>query len=484
MSTSTTRFCTDYGKRVAKCQKCKMQLEKGSLRLGKIVPNFFLAQKDDSKPPPDMKQYFHKNCLFEMLFKARATTKVIESTEDLEGFDDLNAEDQDDIKKLIGELMEKRSKDGDVVKTPKNAKKPPKKSDETEETMAKKPEKRKIDEAKPREFDETSKYNSLYKFSKACEVIGSLDSSKEKKAAINAMVSKDDFDGDLRVWLVLLLREKDENDYHVNEENLKKYFAKILNTEEDELEAGDNGDLSQKIREKVESIRKNGKSDWSIQKALRYLEKLATISDDDQRQSHFKFATKRLSPIELQCLIRLSLKDLHTNLTVREAFDAIHPNCFKFYEKNGENIEKTVEKYYAGALEEPKAKKSSEPPSKKSRKPKKEESDDSEAMSESEEESFVSDDDDDVDSDADSDDLVSDGSSEDVSSSSSSEDDDNFEKAREKLKVPRGTRSRPLSNKNTEEKCPPGMTACWYGAQCYRKNPEHKQEYWHPTASK
>ncbi|VDN27884.1 unnamed protein product [Cylicostephanus goldi] len=31
-----------------------------------------------------------------------------------------------------------------------------------------------------------------------------------------------------------------------------------------------------------------------------------------------------------------------------------------------------------------------------------------------------------------------------------------------------------------EEKCPPGMKACKYGADCYRRNKEHKKEFWHP----
>ncbi|VDL73359.1 unnamed protein product [Nippostrongylus brasiliensis] len=28
--------------------------------------------------------------------------------------------------------------------------------------------------------------------------------------------------------------------------------------------------------------------------------------------------------------------------------------------------------------------------------------------------------------------------------------------------------------------CPPGMTPCKYGAECYRKNKDHKAEFWHP----
>ncbi|KHJ81446.1 ATP dependent DNA ligase region [Oesophagostomum dentatum] len=38
-----------------------------------------------------------------------------------------------------------------------------------------------------------------------------------------------------------------------------------------------------------------------------------------------------------------------------------------------------------------------------------------------------------------------------------------------------------VEDKDEEEaKCPPGKRACKYGADCYRKNKEHKEEFWHP----
>jgi len=49
----------------------------------------------------DMKTYFHAKCMFETFVRARATTKVIEDPEDLQGFDDLQQTDQDIIKELI-----------------------------------------------------------------------------------------------------------------------------------------------------------------------------------------------------------------------------------------------------------------------------------------------------------------------------------------------------------------------------------------------
>lgn len=138
------------------------------------MPNFFIAAKDSSKPPPDMKQYFHVNCLFEMLFKARPTTKVIEDSDEIEGFEDLNPEDQSDVQALVDELVEKRSKDGpSEAKTPKKPKKKAEKEDgeeknEKEEKKEPSSSKKKTPEAvvknkRPKEFNEESEYNSFFK---------------------------------------------------------------------------------------------------------------------------------------------------------------------------------------------------------------------------------------------------------------------------------------------------------------------------------
>uniref|UniRef100_A0A0K8RMA1 Putative atp-dependent dna ligase iii n=1 Tax=Ixodes ricinus TaxID=34613 RepID=A0A0K8RMA1_IXORI len=65
-----TRFCIEYAKRgTAGCKKCKAKIDKEVLRIAKIVPNPF------SDSGGDMKQWFHVDCIFEQLSRARATTK-------------------------------------------------------------------------------------------------------------------------------------------------------------------------------------------------------------------------------------------------------------------------------------------------------------------------------------------------------------------------------------------------------------------------
>lgn len=96
------KFLVDYAKMgTSKCKKCKQGIEKKAPRIAKLVPNPF---SDDGG---DMKQYFHINCIFESFLRARATTKKIEDTSDLDGFENMEDEEKNVIRKHIDEMMSK-----------------------------------------------------------------------------------------------------------------------------------------------------------------------------------------------------------------------------------------------------------------------------------------------------------------------------------------------------------------------------------------
>ena len=79
----------------AKCKTCKQQIGKSSTRIGKLVSNPF------SEDGGMMKQWYHVPCIFDALSRARATTKKIDSTDDLDGFGNLKDDDQARIVSLI-----------------------------------------------------------------------------------------------------------------------------------------------------------------------------------------------------------------------------------------------------------------------------------------------------------------------------------------------------------------------------------------------
>lgn len=90
------RFCVDYAKRgTAGCKKCKEKIVKGVCRIGKVVPNPF------SESGGDMKEWYHIKCMFEKLERARASTKKIEDLTELEGWEELEDNEKEQINQHI-----------------------------------------------------------------------------------------------------------------------------------------------------------------------------------------------------------------------------------------------------------------------------------------------------------------------------------------------------------------------------------------------
>ena len=88
------KYACDYAKLgTSGCKKCKQKLAKGELRIAKLSANPF--------GDGDMKIYHHPKCIFETFIRARASTKIIESLDDIEGHEKLEDEDKDLINGLI-----------------------------------------------------------------------------------------------------------------------------------------------------------------------------------------------------------------------------------------------------------------------------------------------------------------------------------------------------------------------------------------------
>jgi hypothetical protein len=88
------KFCVDRAKsNRSTCKKCKQKLETGVLRLARNAYNPF--------GPGPMKLWHHVNCMFEVFAGQRRTTARIETPEDVEGWSDLEEEDQEEILKYL-----------------------------------------------------------------------------------------------------------------------------------------------------------------------------------------------------------------------------------------------------------------------------------------------------------------------------------------------------------------------------------------------
>ena len=76
------------------CKKCKTKVDKGVLRIARMTANPFSEGEM-------MKAWYHAPCLFDALKRARAATRKVEGTDDLEGFDVISEDDKEDVRRMI-----------------------------------------------------------------------------------------------------------------------------------------------------------------------------------------------------------------------------------------------------------------------------------------------------------------------------------------------------------------------------------------------
>jgi len=97
------RFSVDYAKLgTSACKKCKAKIAKGEIRIAKITPSPF--SEGDT-----MKIYHHVPCIFDTFLHARATTKIIESSTDLDGWSDISPLDREIISDQIKRIQTARA---------------------------------------------------------------------------------------------------------------------------------------------------------------------------------------------------------------------------------------------------------------------------------------------------------------------------------------------------------------------------------------
>lgn len=97
------RFSIDYAKLgTSSCKKCKSKIGKGEIRIAKITPSPF--SEGDT-----MKVYHHVACIFATFLHARATTKIIESSTDLDGWSNISLTDRDSVLEQIKQVQTARA---------------------------------------------------------------------------------------------------------------------------------------------------------------------------------------------------------------------------------------------------------------------------------------------------------------------------------------------------------------------------------------
>lgn len=336
------RYAIDYAKRNAKCQKCKQPIEKGSVRIAKLVPNIF------SDNGGDMKQYHHPVCLFEAFKRVKATTKVIEDPGDLEGWDDINDEDRKPILQLIRahEEFSANKKSPTKGKGKGTPAKSPAKPIVTSPVAKPPPPKVKLPEYKG---DKSHKDNSFREFRRLVANISETSSYLSKTEIVRIFFNKGSektkFQGDLHVWVRLLLPGVVKRIYNLQSKQLVKIFSRIFNAKESDmltdLEQGDVAETVAKFFEESDNVEPSKKANLTLHQVDAFLDSLTELTKEDDQFQALHSIAKKCTVNDLKMVVRLIKGDLRMQAGAKHILEALHKDAHEAF-NSSRQIEKVI----------------------------------------------------------------------------------------------------------------------------------------------
>ncbi|XP_004416856.1 PREDICTED: DNA ligase 3 [Odobenus rosmarus divergens] len=362
------RFCVDYAKRgTAGCKKCKEKIVKGVCRIGKVVPNPF------SESGGDMKEWYHIKCMFEKLERARATTKKIEDLTELEGWEELEDNEKEQISQHIADLSSK------ATGTPKKKAVVQAKLTATGQVTSPVKGASLVTNSNPRKFSgfsakpnnsggarpspppkaslSSSRCDPKHKdclfreFRKLCAMVAENPSYNTKTQIIQDFLRRgsagDSFHGDVYLTVKLLLPGVIKSVYNLNDKQIVKLFGRIFNCNPDDMARDlEQGDVSETIRvffEQSKSFPPAAKSLLTIQEVDEFLLRLSKLTKEDEQQQALQDIASRCTANDLKCIIRLIKHDLKMNSGAKHVLDALDPNAYEAF-KASRNLQDVVER--------------------------------------------------------------------------------------------------------------------------------------------
>ncbi|XP_028393630.1 DNA ligase 3-like [Dendronephthya gigantea] len=335
------QFFAEYAKQGrAKCKNCKEKIDKSCLRIGKLVPNHF---SDDGGM---MKEWYHTKCIFDKFSRARSTTKRIDSTDELDGFTDLVDDDKKSIRQYIADLDELRKQ------SPQS-----KKKKQTQLPFASKPgtssqkDVKKQSEGSSKEIESPEKpikSTSFYNFCQLCSKLFDEPSYNAKTSIVKMFLNKvRDDDQDVYLVVKLLLPGAVKRIYNLQNKQLVKLFSQIFDCSLEEMIADLNqGDVSETVKKFFEESHDktpSKKSTLTLQEVDNFLDKMSTLTREDEQQNELTKITKRCTSNDLKYVIRLIKHDLKINAGAKHVLEALDPNAYAAFHAS-HNLQDVVER--------------------------------------------------------------------------------------------------------------------------------------------
>uniref|UniRef100_A0A7N6BB43 DNA ligase n=1 Tax=Anabas testudineus TaxID=64144 RepID=A0A7N6BB43_ANATE len=346
------RFLVEYAKRgTAGCKKCKDKIQKGIVRIGKIVPNPF------SESAGEMKEWYHVKCIFEKLERARATTKKIEDITDLEGWEELQDEDKEVINKHVSDLMAKvnaspKKKVQAKLNTSGQLKSPPadpsvnapRKFSGFTGPSSSSPAKASQGSTLSAQLCDPQHKDCLFReFRKLCAMVAENNSYNHVFFNVFSSI----FHGDLYLTVKLLLPGVVKSVYNLNDKQIVKLCSRIFKCNQDAMVRDlEQGDVSETVRvffEESKSFPPAAKSLLTIQEVDASLTRLAQLTKEDEQQTELEDIAKKCTSNDLKCIIRLVKHDLKMNAGAKHVLDAVDPNAYDAF-KASRNLGDVIER--------------------------------------------------------------------------------------------------------------------------------------------
>lgn len=346
------RYCVDYAKRgTAGCKKCREKLPKGSVRIGRIMPNPF-------SEGTDMKEWYHIKCMFEKLERARLSTKKIDDLTDLEGYLELQDPERDLINQHIKELVVKNGLLSSKVKSPSSkptAVTPSPRKFSGFSAKAETPDEEPSTSTNTQSVgvcDPNHKDCSLREFRKLCAMIADKPSYNIKTQIIQDFLKKGTggdgkFHGDVYLTIKLLLPGVVKTVYNLSDKQIVKLFSRVFNCNLDDMVRDlEQGDVSETVRiffDQSSSFPPAHKSVMTIHDVDSALIQLSQMTREEDQQKELQTIASKCTANDLKCIIRLIKHDLRMNSGAKHVLDALDPNAYEAF-KASRNLQDVVDR--------------------------------------------------------------------------------------------------------------------------------------------
>ncbi|XP_037027117.1 DNA ligase 3 [Bradysia coprophila] len=310
----------------ASCKRCKNKCENNEIRIAKMVSNAFGSGL--------MKQWYHIDCLLDSFKTQRATTKTIETIDDISGWETIGDLDKDLIMEKLEQLPKFNKNSGASIAAGTSNK-----SDKDAKWTGK-------------NFRENSEDNKFEEFCKICDKLAKESSYLEKTATLNRFFMKGSngkqFEGNLFLWIKMLLPTADKQIYNLQSKQLIKLFSKLFNVNQSDMAAHlERGDVSESIRvyfEKSKTIRPANKSSLTMNDVDEFLNKLSKLSKEDEQIEHFQKIAGRCTSNDLKMIIRFIKHDIRINAGPKNILAALSKDAYPSYQTS-QNLKQVIQKY-------------------------------------------------------------------------------------------------------------------------------------------